>query len=339
MNLCPEILESIALRQEAGRAEVAPRTPPSISVVVPVYNSGASLPILIQRLEPVLASLSEEYEAVLVNDGSRDGSWGAIEKLSRRYSWVRGINLRRNYGQHNAVLCGIRRARCETIVTMDDDLQNPPEEMPKLLSELGKGYDVVYGAVPAGRQGLWRELASHITRWVLRRAMQVQAANQVSAYRALRAPVCRTLAKCQSPFVSIDVLLSWATNRFSAVPVRQEAREFGSSNYSFSKLVVHALTMMTGFSTWPLRLASVVGFGFTAFGILMFLYVVGRYFVQGGSVPGFPFLASAIAIFSGAQLFALGIIGEYLGRLYYRVMERPAYVIGEIVETKAGDGA
>jgi undecaprenyl-phosphate 4-deoxy-4-formamido-L-arabinose transferase len=166
--------------------------------------------------------------------------------------------------------------------------------------------------------------------------MQVQAANQVSPYRALRAPLCRTFAKYQSPFVSIDVLLSWATNRYSAVTVRQDVRQFGSSNYSFSKLLFHALTMMTGFSTLPLRLASVVGFGFTAFGILMLLYVVGAYFAHGGSVPGFPFLASAIAIFSGAQLFALGIIGEYLGRLYYRVMERPAYVIGETVETREG---
>ena len=132
-----------------------------------------------------------------------------------------------------------------------------------------------------------------------------------------------------SPFVSIDVLLSWGTSRFAAVPVAQDVRQSGVSNYTFLKLVSHALTMMTGFSTWPLRLASIVGFGFTMFGLLVLGFVVGRFLWQGGSVPGFPFLASVIAIFSGAQLFALGVIGEYLARMYFRTMERPPYVVRE----------
>jgi undecaprenyl-phosphate 4-deoxy-4-formamido-L-arabinose transferase len=235
----------------------------------------------------------------------------------------------RNYGQHNALLCGIRAARHEVIITMDDDLQNPPEEIPRLLLKLREGHDVVYGATPSGRQGLWRELASHVTRAVLRRAMQVEAANDVSPFRAIRAHVCKSFTNYQSPFVSVDVLLSWGTSRFSSVKVAQDVRQVGVSNYTFTKLLTHALTMMTGFSTWPLRLASMIGFAFTAFGIAVLGWVVGRFVFYGRTVPGFAFLASSIAIFSGAQLFALGIMGEYLARLYYRMMERPPYAVRE----------
>ena len=152
------------------------KTARAISVVVPVYNSELILPVLIKRLEPVLASLADPFEVVLVNDGSRDQSWRVIQELSRSFPWVRGVNLMRNYGQHNALLCGLRVARFDTLVTMDDDLQHPPEEIHKLLKKSGEGYDVVYGSSRSGRQGLWRELASRITRWVLRRAMQVEAA-------------------------------------------------------------------------------------------------------------------------------------------------------------------
>ena len=132
--------------------------------------------------------------------------------------------------------------------------------------------------------------------------------------------------------MSIDVLLTWGTTRFAAVPVRHDPRQVGVSNYTFRKLVRHALNMMTGFSTLPLQLASVVGFAFTLFGLLLLVYVIGRYLIEGGSVPGFPFLASTIALFSGAQLFALGIIGEYLARMHFRMMDRPSYVIRCILD-------
>jgi RHS repeat-associated protein len=145
--------------------------------------------------------------------------------------------------------------------------------------------------------------------------MHVENATQVSPFRVIRSKACSAFANYEGPFVSIDVLLSWGTSRFGWVTTVQDVRQSGESNYTFFRLVSHALTMMTGFSTWPLRLASLVGFVFTFFGVVVLVYVVGRYFVAGGSVPGFPFLASVIAIFSGAQLFALGVIGyDALGR-------------------------
>src|SRR5262245_20682780 len=133
--------------------------PTGISVIVPVYNSEKSLPLLAERLQPVLAPYAPRMELLMVNDGSRDGSWQVVQDLAARHRWIRGINLMRNYGQHNALLCGIRSARYEVIVTMDDDLQNPPEEIPKLLNKLAEGYDVVYGTPNVEQHGLWRDLA------------------------------------------------------------------------------------------------------------------------------------------------------------------------------------
>jgi glycosyltransferase involved in cell wall biosynthesis len=303
----------------------------SISVVTPVYNGEASVAELCRRLSDVLPRIAKEYEIILVNDGSKDRSWETISELSSRFATVRGLNLMRNYGQHNALLCGIRAAKFDVIVTMDDDLQHPPEDIPRLLEPLEQGFDVVYGAPKEERHGFMRALASHITRLALGSAIGMDLARNVSAFRVFRTQLREAFAGYQTPFVSIDVLLTWATTRFAAIPVAFQPRYSGSSTYTFTMLVRHAFDMMTGFSTAPLQLASLIGFGCTLFGIVVLIYVVGRYFLEG-SIPGFPFLASIIAIFSGAQLFALGVIGEYLARMHFRSMNRPAYAIRDVAE-------
>src|SRR5437868_9535665 len=160
--------------------------PDSISVVVPVYNSAAILPQLVERLGSELEALCLEYEVIFVNDASRDQSWKIIRELSQRYNWVRGINLMRNYGQHNALLCGIRAAKYEVVVTMDDDLQHPPEELPKLLAKIHEGYEVVYGFPEQQQHGLLRDLASELTKLALRGSMGAETARHVSAFRAFR---------------------------------------------------------------------------------------------------------------------------------------------------------
>lgn len=300
----------------------------TVTVVIPVYGSEAVLPTLIDRLGPVLRACAVEFEVLLVNDGSRDGSWHVIEQLAARFSWIRGICLMRNYGQHNALLAGIRAARFETIVTMDDDLQHPPEELPKLLERLNDGYDVVYGTPNREQHGWLRDIASVVTKVALKSAMGAETARFVSAWRVFRTHLRDAFANYHSPFVSIDVLLTWGTTRFTFVRVRHDERTVGKSNYTFTKLLRHALNMMTGFSVLPLQLASVVGFGFTLFGLGVLVYVVGKYLLHGTTVAGFPFLASIIALFSGAQLFSLGIIGEYLARIHFRTMDKPSYSIG-----------
>jgi glycosyltransferase involved in cell wall biosynthesis len=300
---------------------------PSLSAVVPVYNGQASLPDLVEQLGVALAACSARFEVILVDDCSRDDSWRVIGELAARHAWVRGFGLMRNYGQHNALLAGIRAATGDVVVTLDDDLQHPPAEIPKLLAHLTEGVDVVYGAPQVEQHGVWRVVASYVTKLALETTMGAETARKVSAFRAFRTQLREAFQGYHSPFVSIDVLLTWATTRFAAVPVRHEPRRLGRSNYTFRKLLVHALNMVTGFSVLPLQLASLIGFGFTLFGGGVLAFVLGRYFLEGRSVPGFAFLASAIAIFSGAQLFALGIIGEYLARMHFRMMERPPYVV------------
>jgi len=299
----------------------------SLSVVVPVYNSEGTLYELVARLETALRKLSMSFEVVLVNDGSRDRSWLVISELAQRHDWIRGINLMRNYGQHNALLCGIRAAQNEVTVTIDDDLQNPPEEIFKLLTKLSEDYEVVYGRPEKKQHGYWRNLASWTTKLVLQSAMGAETARSVSPFRAFRTKLRAAFDQYDSPFVSIDVLLTWGASRFAAVLVRHDPRPRGASNYTFHKLVAHAIDMITGFSMFPMQLASLVGFAFALFGLAVLAYILGIYLTQGGIVPGFTFLASLISIFSGAMLFALGILGEYLARMHFRAMGRPPYIV------------
>lgn len=310
--------------RSAGLERVVAAT---LSVVVPVYNSEQTLGPLVTALEPILKELTSTFEIVLVNDGSRDRSWDVIQELSAKHGFVRGIDLMRNFGQHNALLAGIRSARHELVVTMDDDLQNPPSEIPKLVAKLEEGYDVVYGVPERQQHGLLRDLASSLTKWTLQGAMGAETAKHTSAFRVFRSYLREAFVYVQGPHVSIDVLLTWATSRFTWIVVAHEPRRVGASNYTLAKLVRHALNMVTGFSTMPLQIASYVGFLSTLLGLVVLLFVVGRYLVQGGSVPGFTFLAATMAIFSGAQMFTLGILGEYLGRVHVRMMDRPTYAV------------
>ncbi len=298
-----------------------------LSLVVPVYRSQDSLRELYRRVVAVMESINLSFELLLVEDCGGDNSWEVISDLAAADPRVRGIQLARNYGQHNALLCGIRAARGEIVVTLDDDLQNPPEEIPALLARLDQGYDVVYGKPRKEQHGLLRDAASRITKLALQGAMGAETASQVSAFRAFRTRLRESFGAYRSPTVNIDVLLTWGTTRFSATMVRHDERSVGTSGYTLRKLITHALNMMTGFSTLPLQMASVMGFIFALFGFGLLLYLLGRYLVFGSVVPGFTFLASVIVIFSGVQLFALGIFGEYLARMHFRSMERPPYTV------------
>ena len=298
------------------------------SAVIPVYKGQATLPALIERLEAVRASLSEKYEMILVNDGSPDQSWDVILSLAEKYPHVRGIDLLRNYGQHNATLCGILAAQYEVIITLDDDLQHPPEEIPNLLAKLAEGYDVVYGVPRRRPHSWWRNSFSVLAKFVLSYVMGIPTVRDIGSFRAFRARLRKSFEKFNCPDVIVDVLLSWGTHRFSVVQVSESPRTTGTSNYSFFKLVRLVLIILTAFSTAPLRLASITGFLFMLMGIGVFVYVLIIYF-SAGSIPGFPFLASLISIFSGAQLFALGIIGEYLARIFDRTATRPCFTVGQ----------
>jgi undecaprenyl-phosphate 4-deoxy-4-formamido-L-arabinose transferase len=309
----------------------AARLRDGISVVVPVYNSEASLGPLVERLHAVLPRLAAAFEIILVNDGSRDRSWVVVQQLAAAGGNVRGIDLLRNFGQHNALLAGIREAQYAVTVTMDDDLQHPAEEIGKLLARLEAGADVVYGTPGTMQHSFWRNFFSRAIKRAMAHAMRIDNIVDINAFRAFRTNLRVAFRTYESPHLLLDVLLSWGTSRFDAVVVEHKPRAYGRSNYTPRKLFNQAMLMLTGFSTAPLRIASSIGFFFTLFGAGVLAYVVGRYLITGTSVPGFPFLASVIAIFSGAQLFALGIIGEYLARIFNRSIERPVYVVKEVV--------
>ena len=181
---------------------------PNVSVVIPVYNSEQILPELIRRLAVTLPQVSDQYELVLVNDGSRDGSWDQISRLAAEYRWIRGINLMRNYGQHNALLCGVRAATYPITIIMDDDLQHPPEEIPRLLAKLAEGYDVVYAAPEEGQHGFLRNTAAQVTKLALQGVLGAETAGKVSPFRAFRTRLRDAFATYQGAFVSWDPLES-----------------------------------------------------------------------------------------------------------------------------------
>lgn len=296
-------------------------------MVIPVYRAEHTIVPLVERLVGVLGEAAPSHEIILVNDDSPDRSWDLVCDLAGRFGTVRGVDLSRNFGQHSALLAGIRSARGSVIVTMDDDLQHRPEDVPVLLAALEPSIDLVYGVSTREEHGFFRNLASRLVKASLASAIGSQTARIAGAFRAFRSSLRGAFAATDDPYASVDVLLSWATTRVAAVDVTMDRRQQGRSNYTFSSLARHAVNMATGYGTAPLRFVTKLGFGFALIGLGIFVYVIVRFFVDGSTVPGFPFLASLVAILSGVQLFALGMIGEYLGRIHFRSMRRPPYVI------------
>jgi len=311
---------------------------PGVSVVVPVYRSTTTLPELVDRIHAVLSPVGA-YEVILVDDGSPRSTWEVVAKLAHGSPNVHGLRLGRNFGQHNALVAGVREARYPVTVTLDDDLQNPPEEIPALLTALDDDLDVVYGVNARAAQDRWRRVAGRLVRLSLRSALGVDSAPQISAFRAFRTQLRKAFAGDVGPNVSLDALLSWGGSRFGSVEVAHRPRTIGVSNYSFGKLVRFALDTATGYSTLPLQIATVIGLATSLFGVLVLGYVTVTPLITGGSVSGFPFLASTIAIFSGVQLFALGVIGEYLARMHFRIARKPTYVVLETADHSSGEPA
>jgi glycosyltransferase involved in cell wall biosynthesis len=305
------------------------RYQPGVSIVVPTYKSPTTLTELVERTE--LLGLNA-FEIIIVDDGNNDATWEQIGHLSQTNKSVVGLRLGRNFGQHSALLAGVRKAKYSQIVTIDDDLQNPPEEIPNLLAKLVNGVDVVYGVSTQVRQNVWRRFTSRTAKAIFAKVLGFESAISISSFRAFRTQLREGFAGELGPHVSLDALLTWSTSRFSTLEVEHHARRVGKSNYSFTKLVRFMLDTATSYSTRPLRLATTIGFITTLFGLLLLVWVVGNAIFIGDSVPGFPFLAASIAVFSGVQLVVLGILGEYLGKIHFRAMNKPTFSVSETTE-------
>jgi undecaprenyl-phosphate 4-deoxy-4-formamido-L-arabinose transferase len=270
---------------------------------------------------------------IIVDDGNLDGTWAALQAITATHKSIRAMRLSRNFGQHAALLAGIREAQNHIVVTLDDDLQNPPAEAEKLLTALRDDVDVVYGTPRAVGQGAWRRFSSALSKYLMKVSLGFEHAEHISSFRVFRTSLRDGFAENLGPGVSIDAMLNWSTTRFASVEVDHRSRESGRSNYNFWKLLRFMLDTATGYSTAPLRAATGLGLATVLLSVGVLIWVVGRPLLTGESVPGFPFLAATIAIFSGTQLIVLGVLGQYLGRMHFRVMNKPTYTIAERIGT------
>ena len=297
------------------------------------------MPELVVRLIPVLGAAAPHHEVVLVVDGSPDDTWDVARSLAAEFPSVEAIRLSRNYGQHNAIPAGIRSSRLDTIVTMDDDLQPRPEEIPHLLAALTPNLDPVYGLPAEEEHGFVRSFASRNVKAIIALGLGIADARNISAFRVfrtyLRDGFTGLFTGLDGPHASIDVALSWATTKTGATTIHMDRRTEGRSNYSFRLLLKHAMNTMLGYSTLPLRLVGYLGLAFGILGILLLAVVLVNFFVGTTTVQGFTTLASMVAIFSGAQMVALGVLGEYIARIHSENMGQPTYVIRERTRTSA----
>lgn len=298
-----------------------------LSIVIPVYNSSATLGELMERLTTTIEPITTRYEIVLIDDGSSDDSWAVIQSLSISYGdHLVSAQLMRNYGQHNSLMCGLSIASGTFVVTMDDDLQNPPEEIPKLLAHIKQhGLDLVYGCQNARKHAVWRNLGAtlvwHFYRMVFRNPVTP------TPFRIMRLHLAHSVLFYDLNFTYLDGLLAWCTNRIAGVEVEHHARSKGGSGYSFGKLLSLALNLYTNFSLIPLQIVSGLGLATATSGFVVGIYYLIQYLTSSIAVPGFASTIIAILILGGAQLLALGVIGEYLGRLHLNVNRKPQYVI------------
>jgi undecaprenyl-phosphate 4-deoxy-4-formamido-L-arabinose transferase len=308
---------------------------PYLSVVVPVFNEEESLPELLSRLSPALQALTKSYEVLLVNDGSRDGSLALLREAAARDPHLTVIDFNRNYGQHSAIFAGFEAARGEIIVTLDADLQNPPEEIGKLVAKMEEGFDVV-GSVRIKRQDpFFRRLASRLVNRVTSMATGVDLSDYGCMLRAYRRGVVKTL--CQSKEIStfIPVLADMFAGRVTEVPVAHAERLKGQSKYSLWKLVRLQFDLMTSFSLWPLRSTMLMGVLMAVASMIVALVLIAGRLIEGPhwAVSGVFTLFAVLFFFVGAMFFALGLLGEYVGRIYMEVRHRPRYVIRQVIRS------
>lgn len=302
-----------------------------ISVVVPVFRSTDSLRLLVERVTSALQPIGN-FEIILVDDGSPKDTWTAVQDLALNSSNVRGLRLGRNYGQHSALVAGVRAATFPITVTIDDDLQNPPEEIPQLVEHLLRNdLEVVYGVPRQAKQSWSRRIAGRGIRRVLSGGLGADAATEMSSFRVFRTASREAFSLDLGVNVSLDALLTWGNGKFGSALVDHSVRGYGRSNYSFKKLMRFSIDTITGYSTVPLQVASLLGLLTSLFGFGVLVYVVAVPMLSGQSVQGFPFLASTIAIFAGVQLLTLGVLGEYLARMHFRIMRKPTYFVAETV--------
>ncbi|MBM9915593.1 MULTISPECIES: glycosyltransferase family 2 protein [Stenotrophomonas] len=295
-------------------------------MVVPVYRGAESIGPLQKRVDAALAGEQGGHEIIFVDDRGGDNSWEVIQALSAAHPHVRGIRLSRNFGQHAATLCGISSARGEWIVTIDEDLEQPPESLPSMLAKAEEGHLVVYGVTEQRSHAWWRNLTSEVGRSLFKFAIPTLN-REYTSFRVIHRSVAAGLDRFQSPFTFIDGYISWITNHYATVVVPHDERVHGSSSYNLRKLIVHMVNIFVTFSDLPLRMATWLGLSASLGGGLWGLAILVAKLTGSLGVSGYASIMAGMTFLGGIQLLILGIFGEYLARINFKTASMPLFLV------------
>jgi len=296
------------------------------SVIIPVFNEELNLEPLYTRLIKVMQDIGDDYEIIFIDDGSTDSSFQVLQHLHEGDNRVKVIRFTRNFGQHPAIMAGFDLARGEVLITIDADLQNPPEEIPKLLKKLDEGYEVVFGIFKQRKHSVFRRAGSAFTKMVLSKIM-LAGTTDLSAFRAMRFYVVEKLKLFSERSKFLDGLICWMGFRVGKVEVEHDKRLAGKTKYNLFKLISLWFDMVVSFTDLPLKFATYAGTGLGIVSLLLASFYIIRYFLYGFGVPGFATTVILITVFAGIQLFCLGILGEYIGRMNKEVKKKPEYIV------------
>lgn len=295
-----------------------------LSIVIPVFNEEDNIMELYRRLTAVL--YRSVYEIIFVDDGSTDKSFHLLSNIAGGDNSVKVIQFTRNFGQRQALMAGFEQAKGEVIITLDADLQNPPEEIPKLLGKLNEGYEVVFGVAAKREDRFYRKMGSAFAKWTISKLIPVKTINQ-SGFRALRAYTVAELSKFNEKNKWIDGLLCWMGYKVGVVEVEHNHRYSGKSKYNLVKLITLWVDMVVSFTDIPIKLSIFIGSLLGLAGIALAIFYLLVYFISGVVASGFTTIVILVTFFSGVQLFMLGLLGEYVGRMHININNRPEYVI------------
>ncbi|HBA52955.1 glycosyltransferase [Syntrophorhabdus aromaticivorans] len=300
---------------------------PYLSVLIPLLNEQESLAELQERLHTTLEQIGKPYEIIYINDGSTDGTQQILEGFHARFPTVKVIEFNRNYGQHMALFAGFQNCRGEIIITIDGDLQNPPEEIPKLVRRMEEGYEVV-GTYRRNRQdSLFRKLASAIVNKITSKLVGVKLRDYGCMLRAYGRPIIDNINMCTESSSFIPALANTFARKIVEIEVAHEERKRGTSKYSLFRLLRLNFDLMTSFSLLPIQFIGVLGVIIAALGLVFAIFLMARRMIVGPEVEGTFTLFGILFFFIGIQIFALGVIGEYIGRIYQEVRRRPRFII------------
>lgn len=307
----------------------------TLSIVVPVYRSAQILPQLVEQIyaEMCKEGLADSFELLLVNDASPDNSWQVIRSLATTHTFVKGVSLRRNFGQHNAIMAGLNYVSGDFVVLMDDDLQHPPHAIGDMVRALAEGYDVCYTNYVNRQHALWKKLGSQFNDWVATHLLGKPKGLYLSSFKGLRKEIVQEIIRYDGPYAYIDGLILDVTRSITTINIEHQARHEGEGNYNLRRSLSLWLKMATSFSVLPLRLASYAGFALAALSLVMIVFVIVQKLLHPEFPRGWASLIATVLFIGGIQTLCIGMMGEYLGRTYLKLNHKPQFVVGNTTWT------